>query len=101
MDILDQMNTLAMRSSGDRLHQTDARSYKNLLHAYLTEALQEVDVTPVDNGLILEIPHEEYGAIVVELKAIIKPFNYDVEEAADNYQTKLEARAARQTKESE
>ena len=77
----------------NRLQQLDGRKFKEKLHQVTIDKLSEldVDITEVQNGFVIEIPHEELGSIPVEVKMVVKPIDYDVMTAGEEYQQKLQA----------
>lgn len=89
---MKQVNEMKLRTSKNRIHQTDARELKALLHEAFAEKLAEldVDITMVENGFIIEVPNDELGAIVVESKFVIKPLDFDVMTAGAMYKEKLD-----------
>ncbi len=86
---------MKLRTNKGKLHQTDAREYKAELHNVIKEALASLDVmiTDVDNGFIIEMPHDDLGAIPIECKFVIKPLDFDIIGAGDQYADKLQAQA--------
>lgn len=94
MEKLKDLETAKLRTNKNKLHQTDARNYKADLHEVFMDMFKDLDlmVTEVDNGFIIEMPHEEFGAIPIEAKFIIKPLNYDVISAGEMYEQKLQAK---------
>ena len=89
---MKQVNEMKLRTSKNRIHQTDARELKALLHEAFAEKLAEldVDITMVENGFIIEIPNDELGAVVAEAKFVIKPLDFDVMTAGAMYKEKLD-----------
>ena len=87
---MENIYKMKLRTSKNRVHQTDARKFKDELHEILMEKIGELDydITPVDNGFIIEVQHEELGAIPVEAKFIVKPLDYDVISAGEQYAEK-------------
>lgn len=83
-----------------RLHQTDAREWKNHLHELMAEHIEQLDfdVHMVQNGMLIEVPHDEYGSIVVEAKFVVKQTDYDIMAAVDQYEEKKRAAADRRAK---
>ena len=68
-----------------------AQTYRNQLRQELMEALcRDFNGTRTVDGIILEIGNEIEGAVFVELNLKIKGFDYDVEEAAQIYQEKVD-----------
>lgn len=100
---LKELETTKLRTNKNKLHQTDARNYKADLHEVFMDMFKDLDlmVTEVDNGFIIEMPHEEFGAIPIEAKFIIKPLDYDVISAGEMYQLKLDNKAAKEKAERE
>lgn len=103
MEKLKDLETAKLRTNKNKLHQTDARGYKADLHEVFMDVFKDLDlmVTEVDNGFIIEMPHEEFGAIPIEAKFIIKPLNYDVISAGEMYEQKLQAKADKEKAERE
>lgn len=93
-ELKDRVVTMKLKTGTNkqRLHQTDAREYKELLHELFMEKLKELDfdITLVENGFIIEVSNDEYGAIPVEAKFVIKPLDFDVIAANDQYNEKIE-----------
>lgn len=92
---MEKITQMKLRTNKGKLHQTDAREYKAELHNVIKEALASLDVTitDVDNGFIIEMPHDELGAIPIECKFVIKPLDFDVIAAGEQYTDKLKAQA--------
>ena len=75
-----------------------AQTYRNQLRQELMEALcEDFNGTRTVDGIVLEIENEIEGAIFCELNVKIKGFDYDVEEAAQLYQEKLDKRSEKKT----
>ena len=89
---INEMKIAKLRTSKNRLHQTDARDYKADLHELFIAKLEELDVmiTEVQNGFIIEMPHDELGSIPIEAKFVIKQLDYDVITAGEMFQEKKE-----------
>ena len=87
---INEMKIAKLRTSKNRLHQTDARDYKADLHELFIAKLKELDVmiTEVQNGFIIEMPHDELGAIPIEAKFVIKQLDYDVISAGEMFEEK-------------
>lgn len=94
------MNKLAekkLRLNKNRIHQTDAREFKQELHNLFKEQFEAMGliVTEIENALVLEIPNDELGAIPIEAKFVVKNLDYDIMAAEHQYQQKLDAAKAR------
>lgn len=91
MTTLDKIMTMELRESKGKIQQTDSRKLKATLHELLTEMLTEYgfEVYEIQNGLVVEIPNEELGAIPIEIKAIVKNLNFDTDTHVTEYQEKL------------
>ena len=76
----NDLTTIKLRTNKTKLHQSDARKYKDILHNAMLELFEklEVDITMVQNAIVIEVPHDELGAIPIEVKFVIKPLDYDV-----------------------
>ena len=98
-NLQEKINKKSLRLSTNKtkLHQTDAKELKDLLHDLFSQKLSELDyiITPVENGFVIEVEHEEYGSIPVEAKFIIKPLDFDVESASEQHQEKIRNAAKR------
>lgn len=98
---LEQLEVIKFRTTkrangSIAIQQTDQRKVKALIHEHLVESLGEsVEVNEVQNALLLEYTHEEWGAIVVELKAIIKPLDFDSMTLIEEWQEKQEKAKAK------
>lgn len=92
------LNEMKLRLNKNKLHQTDVRAYKEELHLLFMEKFNELgyDVTLVENGFIIEVPHDELGAIPIEAKFVIKPIDYDVISAGEQYEQKIAAKAEKE-----
>lgn len=103
MEKLKVMEKMQLRVNKNKLHQTDARSYKADMHSVFMDMFRDLGlwVTEVDNGFIIEMPHEELGSIPVEAKFIIKPIDYDVVSAGEMYEMKQLAKIAKEKEERE
>lgn len=95
---MEKITQMKLRTNKGKIHQTDAREYKAELHEFMKAALEEYDliITDVDNGFIIEMPHDELGSIPIEAKFVIKPINYDVMSAGEMYQMKLDNAALKE-----
>lgn len=99
----EQMNKLMhaqLRESKGKLQQSDARAYKADLHQLMRDVFEnlDLDVHMVQNGMLLEIPHEELGSVVVEAKFVLKPVDYDIAASVDQYEEKQKAALERKQK---
>ncbi len=97
MEKLNELHEMKLRTNKQRLHQTDARIYKEKLHELLALKIGELDldITMVENGFILEMPNDELGSIPIEAKFVIKPLDYDVVSAGEMFEEKLLSQAAK------
>ena len=105
---MERLQTMKIRETKThRMQQLDARVYKAAMHEIFKELFEtlEIDVYEIENGLMLEIPHDDYGAIPIEAKFVIKPLNTDVEayhaqhlEKEADRQAKAEAKAKEREK---
>lgn len=95
METLKTIENLNLRTSGNKIHQTDNRQLKTYIHEFLTELLetQDIEVFNVQNALVIELPNDELGGIAIELKAIVKNLDYDIINEVDDYQAHLQAQA--------
>ena len=87
---IEELKSAKLRTSKNRLHQTDARTYKADLHASFKEVFEDLGliVTEVQNALVIEMPHDELGAIPIEAKFVIKQLDYDVISASEMFEEK-------------
>lgn len=93
--LMEDINKRELPVKDDKIAQT----YRNQLRSELMNALcEDFDGTRTVDGIILEIPNEIEGAVFVELNVKIKGFDYDVEEAAQIYQEKLDRKEERKNK---
>ena len=99
--LITQLTSAKLRETkAGRLHQTDTREWKNHLHELMAEHIEQLDfdVHMVQNGMLIEVPHDEYGSIVVEAKFVVKQTDYDIMAAVDQYEEKKRAAAERRAK---
>lgn len=72
------------------LQQTDRNTFRSeLLKAFCAD----VEGTMTKDGIILEIPHEEYGSIFVALDLKVKGINYDIVAAETQYNDEQDEKA--------
>ncbi len=95
MEKLNEIAEMKLRTNKNKLHQTDARIYKDKLHELFIEKFQELDldITLVENGFIIEMPHSELGSVPIEAKFVIKSLDFDVISSGEQYQEKLSNQA--------
>jgi hypothetical protein len=72
---------------------------RNELKYNLTEAIVDVlrengleNITRTTDGYILELPHDEFGAIFVELNLKVKNFDFDILAAEEDWKLKIQQR---------
>ena len=84
-------------TKANRLNQLDARAFKAELHARMMEVFEDMGIlaTEVENAIMLEIAHDELGAIPVEAKFVVKPIDYDILSAEAQFKEKQAAAAAK------
>lgn len=90
---IEKLTNFKLKTNKNRLHQGDARKYKELLHNVMIEKLSELEnatITEIQNAIILELEHTDLGAIVIEAKFVIKPLDFDVITASDEFLEKQE-----------
>ena len=86
---MKQVKNMKLRTSKNRLHQTDARELKALIHKEALVILSQMGfTTEIQNAIMLEISHDELGAIPVEVKFVIKSLDYDIVTAGEEYAAK-------------
>lgn len=92
---LNELKEMQLRETKtNRIQQMDARAYKDRLHAVMRELFErelDLDVYDFENGLLLEIPHNELGSVVIETKFVIKSTDYDISSNVEAYAEKVEA----------
>ena len=83
---LEDAYNRTLRESNGKLNQTD----RNTLRHDLMEALaSDLDAVMTSDGAVIEMQHEEWGMIPVEVSIKIKDPNFDIDTAVDEYQEKL------------
>ena len=86
---MKKIEKMKLRTSKNRLHQTDARELKALIHEQAMLILSQMGyTTEVQNAIMLEISHDELGAIPVEVKFVIKALDYDIVTAGEEFTSK-------------
>lgn len=86
---MEKIAKMKLRTSKNRLHQTDARELKALIHEQAMLILSQMGyTTEVQNAIMLEISHDELGAIPVEVKFVIKALDYDIMTAGEEFASK-------------
>lgn len=97
-DIMEKIASMKLRTTKtNRLNQLDARAFKAELHARMMEVFEDMGIlaTEVENAIMLEIAHDELGAIPVEAKFVVKPIDYDILSAEAQFKEKQAAAAAK------
>lgn len=94
------MNNLTekkLRTNKNRIHQTDAREFKQELHKLFKAQFESMGllVTEIENALVLEIPNDELGAIPIEAKFVVKNLDFDILAAEHQHLQKIEAAKVR------
>ena len=85
---LDIAYNAPLRDSDDKINQTD----RNALRSTLLHALcEDLGATMTVDGAVLSFEHEYWGRLSVEVSLKMKDPEYDVEAAAQEYQSKLRA----------
>lgn len=81
------LETMKLRVSKNRLHQTDARKLKEILHEKMAIEFDKLDLMPtfIENAIVIEIPHQELGGIPIEVKFVIKQLDYDIVSANEQF----------------
>ncbi len=85
---------LVLNASGDKYAQTPRNNFRKELMAALAA---DLGLAETHEGFLLEIPHEELGTVVVELKCQVKEYSlldeFTVEELAEDFAKTKEAKA--------
>lgn len=85
--------TAKLKESNGKLNQTD----RNALRQTLLDALAEdLGAVMTVEGLVVEIPHEEWGTVFAEVNIKMKDTDFDIIEATAAYATKLADRTAKE-----
>ena len=61
METIELIKNLNLRTSKNKIHQTDNRQLKVHIHDFLTELLesQDIEVFNVQNALVIELPNDD------------------------------------------
>lgn len=97
--LLDLINEREYKVSNGKLNQVERNSTKAEILAALLQDLNHIAVGKCKEGIVLELPNEQEGAISVILDVKIKPLDYDgmhiVESYTHDQKEKAEAKAQR------
>lgn len=75
-----------LRDSNGKFNQTD----RNNLRATLMESLRDdLGGYMTSDGIVLEVEHEEWGSVYVEVNLKMKDPEYDITAAVQEYQEKV------------
>ena len=89
---MEKIRDMKLRAKNHKLHQTDARELKALIHEQAIVILSQMGfTTEIQNAIMLEISHDEFGSIPVEVKFVIKSLDFDVLTAGEEYAEKMAA----------
>lgn len=104
--MFNKINAMTLRVNGDKLHQTDRNALRLELLNAIVDVMQRngVELGMVKEGIAVNLPHEELGAInfVVDVKMKGLDYDFDFEVAdwsaeqkrkAEDKQAKAEAKA--------
>ena len=81
-----------LRDSNGKFNQTD----RNNLRATLMEALRDdLGGYMTSDGIVLEVEHEEWGSVYVEVNLKMKDPEYDITAAVEEHQEKVAKAEAR------
>lgn len=81
-----------IRDSNGKMNQTDRNEQRNKLVDALALDLGAIRTL---NGIALEIPHDEWGSFVIEIKVVAKNQDFIVESEAEAFIDKQAQRIAR------
>lgn len=86
---MEKIAKMKLRTNKNRLHQTDARELKAEIHKQAMVELANMGfTTEIQNAIMLEISHDELGAIPVEVKFVIKSLDFDILTAGEEFASK-------------
>ena len=81
-----------LRDSNGKFNQTD----RNNLRAVLMDALRDdLGGYMTSDGIVLEVEHEEWGSVYVEVNLKMKDTEYDIVAAVNEHQEKVDKAAAK------
>ena len=91
-EMLAEAYKAQLRDSDGKFNQTD----RNNLRAQLMGALRDdLGGYMTSDGIVLEVEHEEWGSVYVEVNLKMKDPDYDIEASVAEYQEKVEKAAAK------
>lgn len=91
-ELLESSYSAQLRESNGKVNQTDRNALRNALMEALAADLEAIMTT---DGAIVEMQHEEWGRICLEVSIKVKDPEYDPELAQEEYNLKQEAKAAK------
>jgi hypothetical protein len=96
--VVAAIKSKVFKMSGDKINQTERNSFKSEVLASLLSDLASVgSVTRTSDGIVLEVENDELGVVYLEFDVKVKDTTFDLAEAANEYQTLVNARIERIT----
>ena len=93
-----------LKASGAKINQVQRNALKeDALKALFAELqiLESANIVRTNDGIVLEIPNDELGAVFLELDIKVKDLDFDIVSAVDERETALKDRADRAEKAAE
>lgn len=94
------VNSIATRvlrtnSTATALHQTDRNALRSDSLTALANTLTAMEIpnTMVKEGIAIELPHDELGAVVIVLSETVKDLNYDIATEGEEYAREVAEKA--------
>lgn len=89
--------TVSQTKKGEKIKQTEHRELKSNIMSALLEDLKEkgLAIGMSKDGIVIEMPNDNLGAIPVELDIKVKGLDYDTLQAVENYRFEKEEKEKR------
>ena len=94
-DLIEKVQTLKLRSSGEKIHQTDRNNLRADIQKAQAELYKNYQMYQTKEGICVVFENEELGAIPVIFSATIKDLNFDFEQEEKDYLAEIEEKKAK------
>lgn len=100
-EFLQSLQSAKVGETNGKIKQVQARTIKSAVLTALMSEFSEIDfeVGKVQKGFIVRIPNDDHGSLVIQVDAILKPLDYDFDNAVQAEVKRLaEIKAKKKTK---
>lgn len=90
-EYLQSLEKSEIKESKGKVQQVHARTIKSATLTSLMKDFQDLgfEVGKVQKGFVVRVPNDTYGSLVIQVDTILKPLDYDFDNAVENEKQRI------------